>query len=176
VQIQLTEPDSVTPGEARRALDLSWRFFVARGALRAGTVTQGYCLPDPRILDNYSGPGSCLWSLRSLVAAFYVPDQSPFWTSPGDPLPVEQGDFTIQVPSTGWTITGNRATGDVVLDTGAAGHESASPLQDYPIHRRLVDRVLGRARRPGNTAAKYGGGRYSSIRPFCGSEDRNFPA
>lgn len=171
VQIQLTEPDSVSPGEARRALDLTWRFFGARGALRGGTVTQGYCSADPRLLDNYSGPGSCLWSLRSLVAAFYVSDQSAFWMSSGDPLPVERSDFRIAVPSTGWTLSGDRASGDVVLHLGGARTASAPALESYPVHRRLVDRLLGRARRPSNTAAKYQGGQYGSKAPFCGSGD-----
>src|ERR1019366_7266751 len=63
------DSDIVTPGEARRALDVTWSFFIQHGGVRSGTITQGLCGPDPRILDNYSGPASCLWGLRSLIVA-----------------------------------------------------------------------------------------------------------
>ena len=55
----LLEPDPASAGLARRAVDAIWRYFVARGVLRAGALTQGYFRADLKLLDNYSGPGSC---------------------------------------------------------------------------------------------------------------------
>ena len=46
-------PESIAPAQARRALDLTWDFFLEHGALREGRVTQGYCgddAVDPRQL------------------------------------------------------------------------------------------------------------------------------
>ncbi|MGA9510117.1 MAG: DUF2264 domain-containing protein, partial [Candidatus Sulfotelmatobacter sp.] len=60
----------VNPAVGRRALDLTWTYFIRNNALHDGNITQGYCGPDPRIVDNYSGPASCLWGLRSLIVAF----------------------------------------------------------------------------------------------------------
>jgi hypothetical protein len=168
VQIQLTEPDRVSPGQARRALDLTWRYFIRSGAVQDGTVTQGYGADDPSMLDNYSGPASCLWSLRSLVAALALPPDAAFWRSPGEPLPVERADFKLLMPVPGWTVSGTAATGDIVIERKSGYQNGAEVLQAYPQWRRWMDRLLGRARRPGNLLAKYELKRYSSAQPFCG--------
>ena len=89
---QATNPDEISPVDARRAIDSVWRFFIRQGALEDGNVSQGYCGPDPRILDNYSGPASCLWALRSLIVAFALPSDAPLWRSPAGSLPVERHD------------------------------------------------------------------------------------
>jgi hypothetical protein len=34
-------------------MDVVWRYFVAHGCLRNGTLTQGYFEPDPRFVDRY---------------------------------------------------------------------------------------------------------------------------
>ena len=165
---QSTDPDCVTPGEARRALDLTWRYFVAHGAVRGGTVTQGYGHADARVLDNYSGPASCLWSLRSLVAAFFLDDDTPFWRSAGEPLPVERGDFAVRVPAIGWSIHGVQRTGEVRIERQGRPAAEAPALRPYRLHRRLIDLLLCRAGRPDNLEAKYERGVYSSLQPFCG--------
>jgi hypothetical protein len=96
------DPASIAPAQARRALDLTWDFFLEHGALREGRVTQGYCGDDPKILDNYSGPASCLWSLRSLIVALHLPPEADFWTQDAAPLPVEQGDFERRIAGGRW--------------------------------------------------------------------------
>jgi hypothetical protein len=168
VQIQHTDPDCVSPGEARRALDLTWRHFIRHGAVRDGTLTQGYGSDDPSMLDNYSGPASCLWSLRSLVAALALPGDAPFWRSAGEPLPVERGDFTLPLRVPGWTLVAQRATAEVAIERKTGYERVEDVLQRYPAWRRLIDRLLRRARRPSNLLAKYELRRYSSARPFCG--------
>ena len=109
---QQTDPDEVPPAEARRALDATWSYFIQRDSLKGGNVTQGYCESDPRILDNYSGPASCLWALRSLILAYSMSSDSAFKrfnrqlasrtsklrdTNPGDPLTIagDHGNGTI---------------------------------------------------------------------------------
>jgi hypothetical protein len=168
VQIQASDPDCVSPGEARRALDLTWRYFIRHGAIQDGSVTQGYGGDDPKMLDNYSGPASCLWSLRSIVAAFALPADSPFWRSAGEPLPVERGDFLLTVPAPGWTLIGTASTGDIVIERRSGYEDVDDVLQPYPAWRRSLDRLLRRARRPNNQLAKYELRRYSAARPFCG--------
>ena len=80
-------------GLARRALDCSWRYFVAGGALRNGTLTQGYFGDDARILDTYSGPGSSHWGLRSLIPALLHPEGFSILERPGAPAPSAAGRF-----------------------------------------------------------------------------------
>jgi len=164
-------PPAVDPGLARRALDAVWRYFIAKGAVADGVPTQGYCGTDLRILDNYSGPGSCLWSLRSLVLAFLSPPEAPLWTSNEEPLPIERGSYRIDIPQTRWTVTGDATTGEIRIRRwdAAAG---APPVEDYgPLRRAaasLAWPLLHRPFRPHNDAAKYHAASYSSAHPFCG--------
>jgi hypothetical protein len=157
----------VSPGEARRALDGMWAYFIQRGALRAGGVTQGYCGPDPRILDNYSGPASCLWALRSLIAAFYLPPGSAFWSAGPLPLPVERAGYTVRVRPARWTIVGNWNTGAIRVEKPGAG-TVPRPLEEYGLLRELAGTILSRPFRPANKAAKYASAVYDSAEPFCG--------
>lgn len=166
VLAQIDGSTVVSPGQARRALDSVWRYFIRRGGVRRGAVTQGYCGDDPRVLDNYSGPASCLWALRSLVAAFYLPAGSRFWRDAPEPLPVERVSYRVLIPETGWTAVGNRDTAAVAVEKrGSAG---SIPLDEHTLLRRMAAAVLGRPLRPHNLAAKYGASIYSSATPFCG--------
>jgi hypothetical protein len=173
----LGEPTLVNPGLARRALDAVWRHFIAHGAIANGVATQGYCGTDLRWLDNYSGPASSLWSLRSLIPAFYAPESHPLWTAPEQPLPVETADFAVDIPAIGWRLVGDQATGDVVLHRlGNRANRGAAPgagVEDYRPWRRLRDGLSGRAHRPMNEFAKYELFVYGSRDPFCGC--RNHP-
>ena len=156
----------VTPGQARRALNVIWEYFIAMGALRDGVLTQGYCGTDPRILDTYSGPASCLWGARSLVVAFSRPDDTPLWTHDELPLPVELGDFVVNNETTGWEVTGDRGTKSVVIRR--AGYGSSPKMKDYSLRYRLASILFRRPFGPGNRQASYNGAEYSSAEPFCG--------
>jgi hypothetical protein len=161
------DPDVVTPGEARRALDLTWSHFVRRGAVARGMVTQGYYGTDVRLLDSYSGPASCLWSLRSLVVAFHLDDESEFWRTGGSPLPVEIGDFCIELPVLGRRLIGTSANGDVRLVSRSSTERPEPPVERYALRDMILDVLLTRGRRPANTAAKYERREYGSLQPFC---------
>lgn len=150
---------------ARRALDCVWRYFVAHGALRDGTLTQGYFGDDPRILDSYSGPGSSHWGLRSLIPGLLHPPGSAFWTTLELPLPVERGDFRLDLPELGWVIEGEQATRDIriVIPANAGQHPV---LQPYGWKHRLMELRRQRASRPNNRAAAYDAESYSVLDPF----------
>ena len=163
-----TDPDEVPPSEARRALDATWSYFVKRGAVEHGNVSQGYCGSDPRILDNYSGPASCLWALRSLIVAYYMPPDSTFWTASHGYLPVERSSYEIHVPTIGWTITGNKESGTIVLKKPGEAAGSEMPMSEYGAVRQLATALLWRPFRPDNSRAKYDLDSYSSAAPFCG--------
>ncbi len=45
-----TATNNFEPGRARRALEATLIFFIKRGALKGGTVTQGYFSSNPEIL------------------------------------------------------------------------------------------------------------------------------
>ncbi|WP_235720794.1 DUF2264 domain-containing protein [Magnetospirillum molischianum] len=156
----------IPAGQSRRALDATWRYFVANGALERGSVTQGYCHEDLRLLDNYSGSSSCLWSLRSLIVAFLYPPDSPFWTEPAQPLPIEQSDYTHTIPPAGWVLHGEHANGRIVLEQ-IGRPDIAHPLIDQSLHQRLSEWIWDYPRRPDNDAFKYENLFYSSTVPLC---------
>jgi hypothetical protein len=160
-------PDVVSPGEARRALDAIWQHFILHGAVRDGGVTQGYFGADYRLVEPYSGPASCLWSLRSLVAAFILPDTHPFWQVRPERLPVEISDYRLPVGPTGWTIVGDRASGVVTLETGQSGD---APLVGIGVLDRLLSPFFRVPRRPTNICAKYHRARYLSTSPYNNSD------
>lgn len=159
---------STEAGEARRALDLTWTYFIRRGAVREGTVAQGYCGPDVRVLDNYSGPASCLWSLRSLIPAFAMPPQDPFWHGAADSLPIDRRSYRLRVNSIGWTIVGDAETGITAMTADDSLPDSDTYLQSPGVWTQLKAFVRGRPNRPRNTKAKYEQGTYHSEPPFCG--------
>jgi hypothetical protein len=159
---------STTAGEARRALDLTWTYFIRRGGVREGSITQGYCGADQRLLDNYSGPASCLWSLRSLIPAFAIPAEDTFWQGAQDSLPIDRGNYRMRVGSIAWTITGDAAAGTTALTADDSLTDSLTNIQPVPAWSELKSLVSGRPNRPRNTEAKYQRGTYQSEPPFCG--------
>ena len=156
---------SVRAGVARRALDATWLYFIQHGGVSAGTITQGYCGFDARLVDNYSGPASCLWGLRSLIAALYLDPTNRFWTAPEEPLPVEQANYTITFRAPGWTVVGLKPD-VIVIHTKSS--VSTMRLESEATWKAALDRLLGKAHRPENTGAKYDLAEYRSDRPFCG--------
>jgi hypothetical protein len=167
IAAQSVHPRIVPVDEARRALDVVWQYFLGRGAVGAGTVTQGYCGPDPRILDNYSGPASCLWSLRSLVMAFTLAPDHPFWTGAAGSSPVDTADVAVQIPAIGWRIVGRKGSGFVSI-VNADSTAAPAEIRSTSLVHRIAERVFGRPFRPRNTKAKYQRGLYRGDQPFCG--------
>lgn len=165
VAASLLDADAATTGQAARALDVVWRYFIANGSVRDGALTQGYFDPDPRFLDRYSGTGSCQWGLRSLLLAFMHESTTGFWTSAPAPLPVERADYKRQYPKLGWTIEGHRASGEIVIEI-AGNPLQQEPTKPYTWLNRTIETLFGRPFRPSNHDVKYERRRYSSAQPF----------
>lgn len=158
---------TLPPGQARRALDVTWQYFLLRGAARAGRITQGYCGDDPRLLDDYSGAGSCQWSLRSLIAALSLPADARFWKEPARPLPVETGDFDRPIAGGLMRIKGVQQNGALALYTQDPLPEYETALRPYSLSSRLKGALRGSVERPSNDEAKYRRATYINQPPFC---------
>jgi hypothetical protein len=155
---------SVPPGVARRALDATWRYFIRNGAVSDGNIAQGYCSEDARVLDNYSGPASCLWGLRSLISALYLAPSTAFWAEQEQPLPVEQANYVMPIPPTRWTVYGTKPNLIVVNQKGGL---APVPLRPENWLLAYFDRLTNSAHRPANELPKYELSEYRSDRPFC---------
>jgi hypothetical protein len=158
-------PAAVSPGLARRALDATWDYFVDHGVLREGTLTMGYLNSDPRIVDRYSGAGSCHWGLRSLTLAFMASPSDPFWTSAAEPLPVETSDYRLDFPKLDWTIQGTQATRDIEITIGANTNDVVT-VSAFSIYRQVMEAIVHRPMRPENVQVKYGLRNYNARHPF----------
>ncbi|MBE0592604.1 MAG: DUF2264 domain-containing protein, partial [Gemmatimonadales bacterium] len=172
VAASLVAPERIAPGEAMRALDAIWSHYVARGAVDQGRITQGICADDKALLDGYSGPASCLWSLRSLVVAYYAETLRPMFDAPREPLPVERGDFSVRADTPGWTIEGSRADGHIRLRIDANAGNDPAPLRAFGIGNSLREWLAQAPRRPENGAALYGRPEFSSAEPPSACELR----
>lgn len=159
-------PEQVSPGMAMRALDSVWGYFVGKGALRHGTITQGYCGTNLSILDNYSGPASCLWSARSLIVAFYLDSRFRLFEAKREPLPVETGDYEVNNAVTKWTVIGRNDTGEVVLTLNDNSQESNISIERYGIQNIVLELLKNSPRRPDNHQALYKRRSYSSHLPI----------
>ena len=153
-------------GRALRALDAVWRYFVAHGSVSDGALTQGYFGNDPRVVDYYTGTGSCHWGLRSLVLGFLHRPDEPFWTGPQIPLPVEVADYRLEYPKLGWTVEGHHASGEIVIEIPANAAE-IQDLEPYTWIDRAIETMVRKPHQPSNYSAKYGSMRYSSAEPFA---------
>jgi hypothetical protein len=160
---------TVVPAQARRALDAIWAYFIGQRALSGGTVTQGYTLAQPEIMENYGGRSSCLWALRSLVAAYWLPPSAPLWTEPPVPLPVEVESYDMHIAPAGLRVVGNHDTGTVEVRPDANIGASDLPLERLGLMRQVAQILLRRPLRPDNFNAKYKRAVYRSDKPFCGS-------
>ncbi len=159
-----TAPQSIPAGQALRALDLTWGWFIARGAVQAGAPTAGLCRADPALQAHYSGPASCLWSVRSIVVALDLDHLDPgLLDSAREHLPAERDGYVLRHGATGWTVRAFPETGHIELLKSNPTEPVAQPsLREYtPLHQ-WAEWVLHRPLRPENTQVLYQRTRYST--------------
>jgi hypothetical protein len=161
----LIEGESFPPGRAIHALDMVWQYFIAHDSLRDGALTQGYFTADLRLLDTYSGTGSCHWGLRSLVLALMHPANDAFWNATAQPLPVEISDYRLELPRLGWIVEGKQENGEIVI-TVPRNPGRITSIDDQSGWMKLAELLIGKPVRPPNTAVKYDSRYYSSATPF----------
>ncbi|MCG5461821.1 DUF2264 domain-containing protein [Micromonospora sp. MED01] len=129
---------SVSIGRLRGAATRIVRHFVANGALdERGLLTLGWHRPWPRLAQSYSGPGSPYWASKGLLG-IALPADHPVWTTPQEPLPVEERDTVRAIRAPGWLISGTRADGIVrVVNHGTDHAVEGATVSDSPLYARL---------------------------------------
>ena len=84
--------------------------------VKNGKITQGVFGDDVRFIDEYSGPASPLWSLRSLIIAYYIYSKGTnVFELSNALLPVEKESYKKLIVSIGITVIGEQDSGQVVL-------------------------------------------------------------
>jgi len=155
VSSALIVQDEISTGLALRTLDATWMHFIKNNALQEGKLTQGYYEDDLRLLDGYSGTGSCLWSLRSLVVAFYVDKYLPLLNAEEESLPIEESNFKITNKTIGWTIIGDKLNDKISLEIEANVDNKSYKLLEYSNSNKLKEFLFKRPSRPNNKDALY---------------------
>lgn len=109
-------PSIISPVEAGNLLSRGWEYFIKNGAVDNGRITQGFFCDDSRFLDNYSGPASPLWSLRSLIVAYYIASkgQDPFQVSE-ERIEVKFDGYDFEIKNIGLRVIGSAMSGKVTL-------------------------------------------------------------
>ena len=155
---------------ARQALNKTWSYFLKKGALKDGRVTQGYFEDDEDLLENYSGRASPLWSLRSLSLAFYSRESENIWKGVTEKLPVEKSSYDQNFLELGIRVTGDYQSGEITLYPNLKrdfpDREIGKVFKRMSKIRKLLQYFLKRPLRIENYDVKYRLRKYTSSAPF----------
>ncbi|MBQ1017093.1 DUF2264 domain-containing protein [Micromonospora sp. D93] len=129
---------SVGLGQLRGAATRIVRHFVANDAFdERGLLTLGWHGPWPRLAQSYSGPASPYWASKGLLG-IALPADHPVWTTPEEPLPVQERDTVRAIHAPGWLVSGTRADGIVrVVNHGTDHAVEGATVSDSPLYARL---------------------------------------
>lgn len=168
---QVLAPDVISKGEAMRALDATWGYFVSHGALRHGIITQGFCGQDMALVNEYTAPGSCLWGTRGLVVALYLDPAHKLLDSPREKLAVERGDFEVTESNIKWTVRGVKESAEVTLTLNTNKEDPPPPpFRAYTTKHRVREWLTHQPSRPNNHAALYDRRQYSTTQTMTACE------
>lgn len=152
--------------EAKRAFDTTLSYFISNGAMKFGAPTQGVFHDDERLVDNYSGPASSFWSLRALNIALFCGKRSGLWNADESPLPIESGDFDVDIAAINAKAIGVFQTQEVIFIFKEEYTKDQTPLTRQLIKQnrtsKILEKVIGRSFRPKNNLLRKGVTCYTS--------------
>jgi hypothetical protein len=134
----ITGATDLAPGVLRRAASGMLGHFLDHGVPDShGLLNLGWYREWPAIAQSYSGPGSPYWAVKGMLGLM-LPADHPVWTAPEEPLPVEQSDFTLELPEPGWLVSGTQGDGIVrVVNHGTDHSVPGDARADSPLYARL---------------------------------------
>ncbi|MGF1904181.1 DUF2264 domain-containing protein [Aliivibrio salmonicida] len=160
------QSSGISVGEAKRAFSCNLNYFISNGALKAGVPTQGMFDDDARLVDNYSGPASSLWSLRALNIALFCGNKIDLWQAEETPLEIERGSFEFDISSINMKVIGVFDTQEVIAIFKNEYTDNQSPLSRRLLAQSLwntrCEKITGRANRPKNNLLRKGVTCYTS--------------
>ena len=115
----------LSPGVLKRLVRKHINFYIKNGSLdmHHGIVRQVLSRTGSTdICESYNAPGSPYWVMMTFGALWMLDEDDQIWQIPEQPLPVESHDFIKQIPTTGWTLIGDKNTGQVVLINPSVDH------------------------------------------------------
>ncbi|MGW7003132.1 DUF2264 domain-containing protein [Streptomyces sp. NPDC054933] len=129
----LADATPLAPGRTRRLASGVLRHFTERGVPdERGLLSLGWYEPFLPIAQDYSGPASPYWASKGFLGLL-LPARHPVWTAPELPLPIEESDQYVALPSPGWLLHGTRGDGIVRLLNHGSDHadpDAVAPSDD----------------------------------------------
>jgi len=130
------------PGQSRRILSGSLKYFLDRGAVDdRGLLQLGWHGRHAATVQEYSGPASPLWAAKAF-ACLLIPVDAPFWTEVETPAPVELADRVLAEAAPGFLI--QATAGDGIVRVHNHGSDKLRPYQEAgaaradPLYVRLA--------------------------------------
>ncbi|KUS10700.1 hypothetical protein AWE62_23935 [Escherichia coli] len=153
-------------GQLKRIISTLTHFFILHGAVQHGVITQGLFQADRRLMDGYSGSGSSLWSLRTLILMLYSGTECGLWDTDEAPLEIETASFDFTIDAISARVTGIKETQEVIV-TFAHDQYPDVPFKDGKLIKQgwwpiVLESVSGRSTRPKNNLLRKGVTTFSS--------------
>lgn len=162
----LMKLDVVDEELAARSFDATWKHFIENDALTNGVPTQGYYEKDLDFLDNYSGPASSLWSLRSLILLLQIPRGTGFWREEAGQLPIGVEKFRHEISSIKAVIEMREREGAIKLSWLNRERQNSFIKEKNGIMIKVKSFLIQTPKRPENELIKNNLKTYSSDFPL----------
>lgn len=131
----LADATPLAPGQTRKLASSVLRHFAERGVPnQRGLLPLGWYDTFLPTTQPYSGPASPYWAAKAFLGLL-LPSDHPVWTATERPLPIDESDITVPIPSVGWLLHGTRHDGIVRLINHGSDH-GAPP--DDPHYAKLA--------------------------------------
>jgi hypothetical protein len=139
------------PGQSRRLLSQTLRYFLEHGAVSGGVLSRGWHGEHLASLQPYSGPASPYWASKGFIGLL-LPPEHPLWTATEERLDDEEVNVAHNIASVGWLIQRTGCDGIVRVHNHGSDHmmpEEADGGQPDPHYARFAYST-----RTGNTALR----------------------
>jgi hypothetical protein len=105
----------ISAGEVKTICNSTMNFYFNQPILTdRNHLSMGWLRPSEWVLENYNCGGSPLWATKAFSLLF-LPESDPFWSTPEEPLPIHQGDFSKPLKEAGLVMVGHKESGHVQI-------------------------------------------------------------
>ena len=147
--------------KTRMIFDNTWKYFIVNDGVKGGLPTQGYFKSNSLMVDEYSGPASSLWGLRSLILMITAENKFNCAAVESRLLPCELNDFKFNIPAINLTIQGV-AEGQVVNAVWEDRKETEPAWEPFTIMKQVKQALSQKPQRPKNGVVKNTLAKYTS--------------
>lgn len=136
---EVLDATPLRPGQSRRILSATLRYFLERGATADGVLTLGWHGPHSPTVQPYSGPGSPYWASKGFAALLLGADH-PLWQSTEETL-VGERDHVVVVRPAGLMIQTTAVDGMVRVHNHGSDHLKPHQADDGlpdPLYARFA--------------------------------------